>query len=564
MTMTSSEVSGLSSSLMRSRTRVAMFVMNPCQADARVRKEAQALGEAGYEVRVFALGNTTWPKALTHEPGFTIQRLEVVSVYQRLLRGLGRIYRREVWFLRAPAIRRALQVGLLPFALLVVLDVQVGHALRRAGVGLVHGLHRVVARPRSRLDVSAVTHGPRPAGRLRRRLRFRSRLRALSEAGSAAGRRSVQPVELVLARSRRVAAVVRRSGHRVVRAAYLATARFVRRRLIVLHRPSVYAEYWKTAAASATDWEPDVVHAHDLNALPAAVRVAAGRAIPVVYDSHELWRHRNRVTRLHPISRVFDAIQEHRLIRRVDLVITVGGQIESWLQDTYRLPSNRTTVLRNVPWSRGACGPAPALRQLAGLPDARIVLYTGRITSGRGLEEAIDALPSLADDVNLVMLGYGDDEYIESLSKRALRLGALGRLHLIPPVPSEQVPAVASQADVALVAIQPLCLSYRYALPNKLFEAIQAGVPVVASDLPEISAIVRQYGVGKLFQVGDAQELARAVSEILAAPSIYRAGTDVAAVELCWEREREILLKAYGRLAPAEGASAASGPTAVV
>jgi glycosyltransferase involved in cell wall biosynthesis len=193
---------------------------------------------------------------------------------------------------------------------------------------------------------------------------------------------------------------------------------------------------------------------------------------------------------------------------------------------------------------------APTLRELAGLDDGRILLYMGRATTGRGLEEAVDALPDLPEDLYLVVLGYGDAAFLERFWARAEARGVAHRIRFADPVAPHQVPTVAASADLALVAIQPVCLSYRHSLPNKLFEAIQAGVPVVATELPDIAEIVRAHGVGELFPHGDAQAFRDAVVTVLGNPEAYRSGTRRAGEELCWEREARTLVDAYARLCP--------------
>lgn len=233
-------------------------------------------------------------------------------------------------------------------------------------------------------------------------------------------------------------------------------------------------------------------------------------------------------------------------MRMTDAVITVSPNIAEWLKQRYStMPP--AIVLRNVPVRLRAIE-GESLRSLARLTDERILLYTGRITTGRGLEEAIESLSLLPADVSLVMLGYGDGAYLEGLWLRAERLGVEAKMKLVSPVPSSQVPAVAAGADAALVAIQPVCLSYRFSLPNKLFEAIQAGVPVIATDLPDIASIVRGYGLGELYRPGDVSAFVEGVTKLLARRDEYRARAERAAKELCWENEQTRLLDLYASL----------------
>jgi glycosyltransferase involved in cell wall biosynthesis len=236
-------------------------------------------------------------------------------------------------------------------------------------------------------------------------------------------------------------------------------------------------------------------------------------------------------------------LQERRFIRRSDLIITVSPSIGEWLQKQYKLRTP-VTVLRNLPARRQPRN-GPSLHQLAGLQNERVIVYTGRITSGRGLEEVVDALGELPQDLVLVLLGYGDDLYVRELRHRIERSGVSDRVRFVDPVTPDQVPAVASQADVALVAVEPVCLSYRFALPNKLFEAIQAGVPVLASDLPDMRRVVLEYGIGELFECGRRDEVRDGLTRTLAAENRFAKHTAQAAAQLHWSNEADRLLDAY-------------------
>jgi glycosyltransferase involved in cell wall biosynthesis len=526
--------------------RVAMFVLNPCHIDARVRKEAASLGAAGYEVRIFALGNNEFPEAVIDEGDFSIQRLEVTSVYERTLRRMIAAY---------GVIRRAM-AGAHKGRLWLN-----QRRPRRSARSPESG--KAAARSRAERadddaverddvdgeDVGPVGHGDERAVRRAARKGVRV-LRRVQRKGVRVLRRVRRKGVRVLRRVRRELRLAWktacRKGRLTLRAGFLWSYGFVRRRLMPIHRPSVIQQFARVSARAAAAWQPDVCHAHDLNALWGAARVARQQDALLVYDSHELWRRRNRHGELRPLGRLVDALQERRLIRRVDMVITVSPGIRDWLQRQYRL-AVPVEAVRNLPLRRQHRD-GPPLRELAGVGDERVLMYTGRITSGRGLEETVDALPGLPEDVVLVMLGYGDDLFVRQLHHRADRRGVAHRVRQVPPVTPDQVPAVASQADCALVAIEPVCLSYYFALPNKLFEAVQAGLPVLASDLPDMRTIIDGYQVGRLFQTGRPGEVRDGISALLADLDLYKENADRAAAELTWEHESEVLRHAYARL----------------
>lgn len=526
-----------------SSPRVAMFVLNPCHIDARVRKEAATLGDAGYEVRVFALGNRQFPEGVVDEGSFTIHRLEVSSLYQRALWSLSGVYRRLLAWANASRDWRVALQERVSIVLRAVVTALLWSLVLLSGVAAMswHGLSVAWARARGR---------PPPE-------RFGADGTGTRWQPFAVG--SPRPVLTKAGRvTRRVGRGTKRRARLVTRRGFLLTYGFARRRLMVFHRPSVISQFWRRSAKAAEAWQPDVCHAHDLNVMPGAARAARHAGARLVYDTHELWRHRNRHGELRPVARMVDAVQEWRLIRRADLIVTVSPSIGEWLQRHYRLHTP-VTVLRNLPMRRQP-REGPPLRELAGLTDEQVIMYTGRITSGRGLEEAVEALTALPADVVLVLLGYGDDLYGRQLRHRADRCGVRDRVRFVEAVAPDQVPAVASQANVALVAVEPVCLSYRFALPNKLFEAIQAGLPVLASDLPDMRRVVQEHDLGELFQTGRPDEVRDGLKRILAAHDRFAERTAKAAAQLHWSNEAHILLSAYEDLLGVSPVTDRGGP----
>lgn len=309
------------------------------------------------------------------------------------------------------------------------------------------------------------------------------------------------------------------------------------------------AYWWRGAVQETRALAPDVVHANDANALVPALLSTVGTPARVVYDSHELWRHRNILRRNRWLAPYVEAAIEALGIRLVAGVITVSPSIAEWLQGTYSL-RERPTLVRNIPTARELPDPAQGrLRELAGLgPDDRVVSYVGGITTGRGLEETVDAMSLLPDDTHLVLLGYGEQRYVDGLLARARTAGVGHRVHLAGSVPSHEVPQALADADVAVVFVRPICLSYLYSLPNKLFESIHAGLPIVAADLPDTAEVVRRYGVGEVFDASTPEDLAAAIRQVLADPTAYRDAARAAAAELTWEHEADQLVGLYARV----------------
>ncbi len=330
--------------------------------------------------------------------------------------------------------------------------------------------------------------------------------------------------------------------HRLVNDLWLRTYRVVSLSL-----------YWVESARAAAAWKPDIVHANDGNTLAPAVWISRACGAEIVYDAHELWRHRN-VRRDRPIAPLVEGAIESWAIRRAGGVITVSPSIATWLHETYDL-CEVPTLVRNIPRrpEETAQERGGQLRAMAGLtPETKVIAYGGRITTSRGIEETLDALALMPASTHFVLLGYGEVDYLATLHTRIGALGIATRVHFVGAVASDQVSSALADADLSVVFVRPICLSYEFSLPNKLFESIHAGLPIAAADLPDTAAIVRDYGVGEIFQAHDpnqiAMSMASTMAAVLADPQRYRDAARVAATHLTWQGEEQALLALYAQV----------------
>lgn len=320
--------------------------------------------------------------------------------------------------------------------------------------------------------------------------------------------------------------------------------------------------FWRRARTAVRAWGPDLVHAHDANTLPVATRVAGRLGIPFVYDSHELWTHRN-VSADRPLAKRLEGPMERRGARRAAGVITVSPSIAEWLQQHYGL-RELPTLVRNIPPLGDAVieRSAGRLRELAGLDeDSSVVAYCGGITFNRGIERVIAAMPDLPASTHFVLLGEGSEVYVDGLRRLVDRTGVGDRVHFVGAVPPSDVSAALADADVSVALTQPTVLSYEYSLPNKLFESIHAGVPVLVSATRDAAALVHELDLGGVI-APDAPpaDLAAALGLVTSAADRHRAAARVAARELTWQRESARLIELHRRvmshsLAPVQGSA---------
>jgi glycogen(starch) synthase len=290
---------------------------------------------------------------------------------------------------------------------------------------------------------------------------------------------------------------------------------------------------------------PDVWHAHDLTAL-AALGTGVRRSTRLVYDSHELYLESGTAMRLPRPARWLLARWEGRLIGRCDAVVTVNDGVAAELRRRYGVVP---TVVLNCPPFREVPRPG-IMRDDLGLGDGAVLLYHGALSPGRGLERTIDALRQLPPDVRLVILG--DGSLRDALEDRGRALGILDRLRFHASVAPAELLDWVVDADLAIVLIEGTELNFTLSTPNKLFEAMTAGVPVVASDLPMIAAIVDAERIGAVVHGTGPDDLAAAVRSLVADPEARAAmgGRARAAARRTynWEAQAERLRAVYDRL----------------
>lgn len=299
----------------------------------------------------------------------------------------------------------------------------------------------------------------------------------------------------------------------------------------------------------------DIIHAHDLDALPFGYLAARRGKAKLVYDSHELcieqWVQGAKpgsFTVPIPILSMLEGF----LIRRADAVIAANASYAGELSSLYSIPT--PMVLRNCGSRAPEGGAAFSLKEHLHLaPEDRIVLHTGDLNpKGRALRELVLAFRELGPKIHLVFLGEGRME--SELRDLARSQGLEGVVHFLKPVPVANLIPTMQGADLGAVLMVADCKSHYLVLPNKLLESIAAGLPVVASDLPEIASLVQTYEIGVLCQPQDPKDITRAIEEALVPEryGAFKANLKQAQEELNWEKESQKLADLYLHLIQAK------------
>jgi glycosyltransferase involved in cell wall biosynthesis len=320
------------------------------------------------------------------------------------------------------------------------------------------------------------------------------------------------------------------------------------RALLAAHLAASWLTFTRNAVSAGLAAPADLYVANDLDTLPAAVALARRGEARLLYDSHELYVEHVGPAGKTRARRMLQRGAEERLIRRTDAVITVNQSIAEELERRYGIA--RPAVVMNVPsHERGTVRPVDLRAEIDLPPERRIALYLGGVSPDRGIEQLVDAARRLGD-VALVLMGPVDAGYRRSLESRSD-----GSARFAAPVPAHEVVRFAAGADVGIVPYRNTCLNNYLSLPNKLFEYLAAGLPVVASDFPELRRVVVDHGVGETFDPEDAADIARAIRLVLDDPDRHRElrhRARQAAEVYSWEGERPKLLSVVERLTPAQ------------
>lgn len=277
---------------------------------------------------------------------------------------------------------------------------------------------------------------------------------------------------------------------------------------------------------------PALLISNDLDTLPANYLVSRIRKVPLIYDSHELFTQVPELVHRKSVQSVWKWI-ERLLVPGIKHAMTVSYSIATIYR---RLYGTRFLVVRNVP-ARIEYTPSNVERA-----EQQMIIYQGALNPGRGLELMIDAMAFLPG-IRFVVAGSGDIE--KELRQRVIRKGLQDRIEFEGRMTPEELLPLTRSADLGISLEEDLGMSYRYSLPNKIFDYIQCRVPVLCSALPEMSRIVDTYGIGISTRERDPEKLAGIIRFMLRerAGGAWMNALEKAARELCWEKESVVLME---------------------
>ena len=284
--------------------------------------------------------------------------------------------------------------------------------------------------------------------------------------------------------------------------------------------------------------EVDAWHCNDYEAFVIGILAKISRPkLKLIYDCHELESHRNGKGAL--MRFVIRSIEKF-FISWTELVITVSPSIQEFYRKKYNL--SFVALVRNLP-NEMQISHSNTLREKLGLKNGqRVFLYQGMLGKGRGIEVLLNAFEAReAADAVIVFMGFGAlKEHIEEYASDH------ENIFFVPAVSYAEIPLYTGSADVGVNSVEPTCLSYKYSLPNKLFEYIQSEIPVLTNPLPDCAALVNEFQVGRVIPSWDVNSINVVIDDMLKADlSVYQDSLRAAKKILNWEVEEQVLLSAY-------------------
>lgn len=312
-------------------------------------------------------------------------------------------------------------------------------------------------------------------------------------------------------------------------------------RLLFKRGPLFYAEYNFRLFWFLLFHPAKLLVSNDLDTLLANFTSHKLKRVPLVYDSHEFYTGTPELVNRPVVKGIWERI-EKAIFPKLKDIITVNHSIAGLYHEKYNITLH---VVRNVPRT-------PAIdsltdRESLGLPvDKKIIVLQGAgINIQRGAEEAVEAMQYVP---NALLLIIGGGDVIESLKRQVKETVLEEKVRFIKRLPYNELIQYTRLADLGITLDKDTNINYRFSLPNKLFDYIHAGIPILASRLPEIARIVEGYNIGLIADNHDPKHIAGLMNQMLTDETqnkIWKNNLISAAKELNWEHEEKILTELY-------------------
>ena len=305
----------------------------------------------------------------------------------------------------------------------------------------------------------------------------------------------------------------------------------------------IWSEIFVKIVIRGWKFKPQIIHCHDWFMLPAATILKIVCRTKLIYDAHELESEcQGMPTSLKFLARTIESCAWSK----IDVFITVSQSIESWYLDKYG--KKRSLIIFNSPKYiseklEGSYRNNQLLRNIFSIPaHSKVYLYSGRLTSGRGIDIILQSFLRARTTSVLVFMGEGPREgEIQQLSAEHKNI------FYNPSVEHNRVVEIAQSADYGLCLIENASLSDYYCLPNKLFEYAFANLEIIASNLPEIKKLVTAYSLGECID-NDIASLVRLIESNDSKQTSLKKSLNENFLEFAWEEQSKKLITLYSNI----------------
>jgi len=309
--------------------------------------------------------------------------------------------------------------------------------------------------------------------------------------------------------------------------------------------PFFYAEFQFRLFLYLLFHKADVLVANDLDTLWPNFKISKLKSAHLVYDSHELFCEVPELQNNLRKKNIWKGI-ERKIFPKLKHVFTVNDSIAKIYSEEYKVD---VKVVRNIPLLSNQAEIESSSKEQLGIPENKkiIVLQGAGINIDRGAEEAVEAMQHVE---NAILLIIGSGDVMEVLKKMVADLQLDNKVKFVGKVPFQKLVQYTRHADLGLTLDKDTNINYKYSLPNKLFDYIHAGVPVLSSGLIEIKKIINEYSIGDCITSHDHKHIADKINEILLDENklqLWKKNTKIASEKLNWEIEEEELIKVYSK-----------------
>lgn len=283
-----------------------------------------------------------------------------------------------------------------------------------------------------------------------------------------------------------------------------------------------------------------IINVHSLDLLPLGYLFKLFYGSKLIYDTHELETEKNRLT---GIRKKLARSVENLLIYKVDHIFVVSNNIANWYYKNYDI--SKPTVIFNTPKFQHLKKNDYFRKKFTIRDDQLIFLYQGGLAEGRGIELLIDYFKNRNDDrAIIIFMGYGIFE--KKIRKKS---SLCNTIYFHEFVSSSVVLQYTVSADVGFNLIENTCLNHNYCMPNKLFEYIMAELPVIVSDVKEMSEFVQSNNIGLVVKNNEIEALNYAINEMISKDlNTFRANIKRVARQNSWEHQESKMIKVYKNL----------------